>query len=171
MSKFADLEISSTGDLVLSKRDISSNKLKLSFFHAYSKAIKLQFNLENFSTHNFDGINLSFNLKSKNYVAACNIVEDLELVKQTILLKLKTIIGELPNRQDFGSNLIYFKHKQVSDTLLTKLKIMIQQELSTIIQNPIINISTFCKSNGKYKEGLSISIYSEDEHILDYKIF
>lgn len=168
-----DLSINETGDLLFMEKPDSLQPQKISFSLSHSKAQKISINFYDVETvkHNSNNyLKIEFFIdKSKPNIIASTCVDE-ESLRQLIALKIKTCLGELPERSDFGSKLTLFRHESITDSILKSL----EKYLEAILANDILAVSVQATPevdyNNGYKQSININIFSNEKLLLDYKL-
>lgn len=170
---YVDFELNSTGDLSFEENIERSKPQKISFVTTKTSTQKVCINFieSEAVTHNSNNyLKVEFfidNYKPKNSAV---IVQDDLAKAQLIALKLKTTLGELPNRKEFGSKLSIFRHDVLDEPSMR----LLENYLKTCLKDDIPNLNVVVKPyidyiNG-YKQTVMIEIFSSNKILLNHKI-
>lgn len=165
-----DFEISKSGDLIFKNNDVVSNSLKLCFSISNTKAMKITFDLREFETAQptDNSMKVSFDLVRKTANKSASIVKDKSALAQLLTLKLKTSLGDLPYRPEFGSKISLLKHKTINEDNLKTLENYIRSCISDIVLNPTVSASAYIDYTNGYNQTVIIKIYDSNKKVLDY---
>lgn len=168
----ADFAISKSGDLLFQEQDINSTSLKVSFTLSQTKAYKVIFDFSEFNlnTPSKNALRLSFDLVKKTANKSVQIVKEDEMIAQMLALKLKTSLGELPLREEFGSNISLMKHQEINKANLDKLAQYVKTCIEDIIANPTVEAKPYISYNNGYIQTVILNIYGDDKNLLNYII-
>lgn len=166
----ADFKINKTGDLVFKENDIESNKIKVSFVLSQTNSCKIYFDLNEFETivPSSHALNIQFDLVQKTANKSVSVLKQEDALAQLILLKLRTSIGELPLRKQFGSKISLLKHKEINKSNLKLLEDYIEECVSDILSQPTVEASSYIDYRNGYKQTVKIRIYDKNKNILSY---
>lgn len=168
---YVDFEIDNNGDLVFEEKKNTSQKI--SFNISNSSSQKVSFSLFNFSTskHNSNNyLSVEFLIDRLKDKSLSKAVKGENALAQLIELKLKTTLGTLPERIDFGSKMSLFKHKNINEKSLNELKAYLLSLLKNDIPNLSIDVSPYINYSNGYDQTVKIDIYSSNKLLLNYKI-
>lgn len=165
-----DFEISKSGDLIFKNNDIISNSLRVCFSLSKTKAMKVTFDLTEFESiePSNNSMKISFNMTRKTANKSASIVKEKSALSQLLTLKLKTTLGELPYRPEFGSKISLLKHKEINEDNLKTLENYIRSCISDIVLNPTVSASAYIDYNNGYNQTVIIKIYDSNKKVLDY---
>ena len=168
-----DLLLSETGDLLFSEQSEESKPQKISFNISKTKAQKVSMSFLDVETvkhssNNYLKVNFFINNNKPKMIANTNIDTDADIL--LIALKLKTALGELPERQDFGSKMAMFKHNNITAVNLKTLEIYLKQLLKEDIAAVNVKATPIIDFDNGYKQTVKVEIYSDSNLLLDYKI-
>lgn len=168
----ADFAISKTGDILFKEQDINSSSLKVNFTLSDTKALKVMFDLSEFQNNipSSNAIKVSFDLVKKTANKSIHIVKEEDMLAQLLTLKLKTTLGELPNRANFGSEISLIKHQEINNANLNKLANYVKSCIEDIISNPVVEAKPYIDYSNGYKQTVILNIYGEDKNLLNYII-
>lgn len=167
-----DFAVDSSGDLIFTEQDVLSNSLKVSFAFSKTKAMKIVFDFIECepSKHSDHALKISFDLVKKTANKSVAIHKDQDAIQQLLTLKLKTTLGELPLRKEFGSKLSLLKHKEINDNNLKILEHYILEAISDIVTNPKVEAVPYINYNNGYQQTILVKIYDSKREILHYII-
>lgn len=170
---YIDFKLNDTGDLLFMEKSDTLQHQKISFNLSKTKSQKITFNIYDSKEvfHNSNQyLKAQFIInknKPKVIALTCN---DKEEKIQLITLKLKTCLGDLPQRKDFGSKLSLYKHENINSKLLESLEIYLKSILDNDIAALSIQATPIIDYENGYKQTVQIDIFSNDELLLNYKI-
>lgn len=166
----ADFAISKTGDLIFKSNDITSNSLKISFSLSNTKAMKVSFDLMEFEPIplSSNALKVTFDLVKKTADKSVSILKEDTALSQLLTLKLKTTLGELPLRQDFGSKISLLRHKEINDANLKLLENYIKSCISDIVKNPEVKAIPYIDYSNGYIQTVIIRVYNNNKNVLEY---
>lgn len=167
-----DFAVSKSGDLLFQEQDINSTSLKVSFAFSKTKATKIVFDFSEFelNTPSSNALRLSFDLVKKTANKSVHILKEDDMIGQLLTLKLKTSLGELPLRKNFGSELSLMRHKEINSTNLDTLSTYVEDCIKDIIKNPTVEAMPYIDYNNGYKQTVILKIYGDDKNLLNYII-
>ena len=166
----ADFAISKTGDLIFKSNDITSNSLKISFSLSNTKAMKVSFDMIEFEPVpvSKNALKVYFDLVKKTADKSATILKEEAALSQLLTLKLRTSLGELPLRQEFGSKISLLRHKEINYANLNLLENYIKSCISDIVRNPTVKASPYIDYSNGYNQTVIIRIYDNNKNVLDY---
>lgn len=166
----ADFKITKTGDIVFKENDITSNKIKVSFVLSKTNACKVCFDFNEFeaTTPSKNALKVQFNLVEKTANKSTTVLKAEDALAQLMLLKLKTTVGELPLRENFGSKISLLRHKDINDSNLKLLEDYITDCISDIVSQPTVKASAYIDYTNGYNQTVIVRIYDKDKNILSY---
>lgn len=166
----ADFKISKTGDLIFQSNDIENNKIKVSFVLSNTNACKVYFDFNEFSTvePSPHALKVQFNLVEKTANKSIILLKEDEARQQLLLLKLKTTLGELPLRSDFGSKISLMRHKEINSTNLRKLEEHIKEAISDIVSEPTVTATAYIDYSNGYNQTVQVRIFDNNKNVLSY---
>lgn len=168
---YADFKITDTGDIVFQEQSKSFNPLLVKFNISQTKAQKIQFDFSPEYSNNKISKSAQkikfFIKKNPNKYSAEILVED-NAINQLIFIKLKTVLGELPERSYFGSTLSTLKHKPINDKNLTLIEKITENALKDIIRTPTVKAEPYIDYNNGYVQTVKLYIYSSNNLMLEY---
>lgn len=167
---FGDFEISSTGDLLFREQAVENVSLKLKFSLTKTNACRISFDLEEFSisTPSVDALKVSFDIKRKTSNMTASVVRGSSATGQLTSLKMKTTIGDLPRRSDFGSMLAKMAHKEINDTNLRMIEKYVEECISDIVLNPTVVATPNISFSNGYMQEVKVVIYDNSKVIATY---
>lgn len=167
-----DFAVDRSGDLIFQEQDITSNSLKVSFAFSKTKATKIVFDfIECETTEPSDhALKVSFDLVKKTANKTVSVHKDQEAIEQLLTLRLKTTLGELPLRKNFGSKLSLLKHKEINDNNLKALEHYILDAVSDVISNPKVEAVPYINYNNGYQQTILVKIYDSRRQVLHYVV-
>ena len=168
----ADFAISKSGDLLFQEQDINSSSLKISFVLSNTNATKIVFNFSEFAlnTPSNNALKISFDLAKKTANKTVYIVKEDEMIAQMLTLKLKTSLGELPYRKNFGSEISLMKHKEINKVNLDKLAQYVKTCIEDIVSNVSVEAKAYIDYNNGYNQTVILYIYGDNKELLNYVI-
>lgn len=167
-----DFEINSSGDLIFREQSVENTSLKVTFALSKTNATKIVFDFNEFNAAipSRHALKVNFELIKKTANKSVNIIKDKEAMSQLLTLKLKSSLGELPNRPTFGSKLSLLKHKEINKNNLIILESYVKECISDIIINPVVEAKPFIDYNNGYNQTVVLKIYSNNNNILNYVV-
>lgn len=168
-----DLSINETGDLLFIEKPDSLQPQLITFNISQTKAQKVSINFYDVETvkhnsNNYLKVDFFIN-KSKSKILASTCVED-EQLQQLITLKIKACLGELPERNDFGSKISMFKHENINDIIITSLEKYLESILADDIMAVSVKATPMIDYTDGYRQVININIFSDEKLLLDYKL-
>lgn len=170
---YVDFELNSIGDIVFDDDIEKSYPQKVSFNMSHTSSQKVSINIyDGQSTHHntCNYLKVEFFIDNKKANSSTKILCDNNAKAQLIALKLKTTLGELPERKEFGTKLSIFRHEILDDNSLKALGNYVKAVLEKDVPNIAVNIRPIIDYNNGYKQTVVIDIYSGSNLMLDYKI-
>lgn len=169
---FVDFAIDSSGDLTFKEQDNINSSLKIGFFLSSTSANKIVFDFADFTpiTPSKNALKVEFEIVKRTANKTANTLKDMDALTQLLSLKLKTTLGELPLRQTFGSKVSLLKHKEINQINLQMLENYIEECISDIVPNAVVEATPYIDYNNGYKQTILIKIYSAERILLDYII-
>lgn len=166
----ADFKISKTGDLIFQSNDIQSNSIKISFVLSNTNACKVCFDFNEFSSiePSPNALKIQFNLVDKTANKSVALLKNEESLNQLLSMKLKTTLGELPLRKNFGSKISLLKHKEINTTNLKKLEECIKETISDILSEPTVTATPYIDYSNGYNQTVQVRIYDRNKNVLNY---
>ena len=113
-------------------------------------------------------LKVQFDLVEKTANKSTMIIKEEDALSQLLLLKLKTTLGELPRRQEFGSRISMLRHKDVNTTNLRALEEYIVDCISDIVNNPTAKAEAYVDYTNGYNQTVQVRIYDKDKNVLTY---
>lgn len=168
---YTDLKLNSNGDLIFNEIDNSYRKQKILFNITDTKTQKIKFNFYNCTgaTHRSNNyLKVDFEIKKDVIKYVATTLKDNEAKSQLIAIKLQTVFGELPKRNEFGSELSKFKHLNINDSNINKISSHLYELLKDDVDNLTIHIEPYIQYTNKYRQALNIYIYSKNDLLLNY---
>lgn len=170
---YIDFKLNDTGDLLFMEKPDSLQPQKISFNLSKTKTQKITFNIydaEEISHNSNRYLKVQFFInKSKPKIIAVTCNDKDEKI-QLISLKLKTCLGDLPQRIDFGSKLSLYKHENINSKSLKSLETYLKSILDNDIDALSIQVNPIIDYENGYKQTVQIDIFSNEELLLNYKI-
>ena len=163
-----DLKIDNRGDLEL-RTQPRQPRFTLTFRAADYPIFSLKFmqgQTYEKAQHPEDAFALKFRIGDKRGLLEetknISAVSEMEEVKQRVILRMRTELGETPLAPELGSELIKLKHKNLTDDRIRQQIVeKIAEELSDIIEDPQIEISHESYDGPFYSQNLTIRIYQK----------
>lgn len=168
---FVDLQINSTGDIVFHKEDKQYKALKVKFCLSQTKVQKVSFHMEDsfFKKETKDNLlKVSFFINKEKDAYAVTSLKDDDVYIQMINLKLKTVLGELPQRPSFGSTLTTVKHMNINDKSLKQVELIVKDSLKDIVRDPVVKVVPYINYKNGYEQSIKINIYNDTNLLLEY---
>lgn len=168
---YVDLAINSTGDLLFQEQNSNYKSLKVSFSLSNTKAQKISFNIEDSNKIiSANALRVNFNIENKKPKDSAVIYKDNVAKAQLIALKLKTTLGDLPMRQDFGSKISMFRHQNINNKNLSNLETLVAKTLEGMIYNPKVIATPIIDMQNGYTQIVKLEVYSNNNLLLEYKM-
>lgn len=169
---YVDFKVSDTGDLIFQEQSKNFNPLCIKFNISKTKVQKIQFDLiqdfyvENKIPDTAQKVTFFIDKNPSKYSAEILVGDN--AFNQLIMLKLKTVLGELPERKDFGSTLSTLRHKNIDDKNLSLLEKITESTLEGIIRNPTVKAEPFIDYSNGYNQTVKLYIYNDSNLLMDY---
>lgn len=165
--------LTETGDLLFTTNKRQSNKINLTFAIS-ENLINLNFFLKGCSEIiPTSGIVLGFELNDiKTNTKKAKMIENLPAYRQACLIRIKTSLGQLPERINIGSKIETKMHDFLfKEETKTQVMSMAKEAIKDILPNATVTVTAIAKHtiNG-YKQCFNIKIYDEDLMILNYDL-
>lgn len=168
-----DLLITPSGDLSFTEIENKNNKLIINFYKGTGRALKVDFDVQGDFQEQppKDALIISFDISHKLNNKRASIVKDDAHKMQQILIRLKTSLGELPDRTSIGSTLETVKHKNLNDSQVkAQVESIVSKAINDILSDfKVIATPEINKENG-YKQIMNIKIYENNELLTTYKM-
>lgn len=168
---YIDFEINDTGDLIFQRKEKSYNPLKVKFNLSQTNVQKITFHIEEnyYEKETKDNsLKVSFFIKKEKDVYSANYISSEDALMQLIKLKMKTTLGELPLRKDFGSILTTVKHANMDSSNLRRVELIIIDCLKDLIRNPQVTVSPYINYKNGYQQTVKIKIFNDSDFLLEY---
>lgn len=169
-----DFEITNSGDIKIEKNELTSS-LTIRFLLNNSPALRIQFDSlieENYKTKIKEDIcRFSFKTKKKAIKEYKNfkIAKNDDAIRQQIMMRLRTEIGDVKAYKDYGSRLHEIKHFDIrSSAVLSKIKNITEDIISDFLDNYEIVVKTE-KNDDSYFYCQNVNIYIYNNDYLFYK--
>lgn len=170
---FADFSLTDSGDLLIIEKPESIQLQKISFNISNFKTQKINFDIYSEEASNNRAINslkLSFILNDIDKKYLTPIITDKEQKIQLAKIKLNTCINELPYRTSFGSELIKYKHKNITNEILREIENYVKDDLIAYFPGINVTASTYINYINGYDQKVIINIYDNDNLLLSYDL-
>lgn len=169
---YVDFAVNDTGDLIFEKQNSNYSSLSIKFNISDTKAQKIILNIEESEELPYidNRLSVTFKIEDKKPSDTAAIYKDDVSTAQLIALKLKTTLGELPLRKEFGSKLSMFKHQNINDKTLRQIENIVESAVSDMIYNPTVVASPIIDTTNGYKQTIKIEIYNNNNLLLQYKV-
>ena len=96
------------------------------------------------------------------------MLKEEEALSQLLLMKLKTTLGELPLRPEFGSKISLLKHKDINNSNLRLLEEYIADCISDIVSEPTVKATAYIDYRNGYNQTVQVRVYDKNKNILSY---
>lgn len=167
-----DLKINTNGDIIVESPPVYP-ELKLSFITSQYPALKISFEEicpQKESVIPKNGIKLTFDVNRKDVESDISTVYDTDEQLQRIPLLLKTELGDLHNKPDFGTQIYQDKHKNIlSQATIDSIESKIQDKVQTILDNPNVIVRRTSPGNKSLKYQ-TVTAYVLDNNKLAYEM-
>lgn len=168
-----DFLITPSGDLAFSEVTKETQRLEISFYNSKTKAVRINFDIDTYSYDmpKKDTLVINFDIrKIKNNKRAMMVSDDAYLMQQ-ILMRLKTNLGELPERLEIGSKIETVMHKNLQEKSTQK---QVEQIVSNAIKDLLYNYSVkavpIIQKDNDYRQIMNVMIYENNELIFTYEM-
>ena len=167
---YVDFRIDKSGDIIFKEQHKDNCSLKISFYLSKTKAQKVVFDLSDFEKAKPSkyALKVSFDINKSLANKSVNIINDENALNQLLTLKLKTTLGELPLRKNFGSKISLMRHKEINAGNLSQLEAYVRECLSDIIPNPIVEAKPYINYDNGYNQTVILTVYNGNKKILNY---
>ena len=167
----ADFKINDDGDLILEGSEESKSLICISFHISKHKGQKITFFLDTELEPSISGrVKISFNLNNNTTKYGSKVIKSTDSISQLIKIKLKTSLGELSERAEFGSTLRKHIHSNLTDKSLAAIQSTIESDVKEYIHNPIVRITPVVEKRNSYRQYLQVEIYDKDILMFKNKI-
>lgn len=168
-----DFLLTPNGDLAFTESHRENKKLKINFYKTKSRALKVDFEMDTYLTYNppKDSLTITFDINHiKNDKKAMMVKDDAYKIQQ-ILMRIKTSLGELPERQEIGSKIETVMHKNLhSSSTISKVEQVVGDAIRGLVSNCTIIAKPYVKKESEYKQIMNVMIYQDEELLLTYEM-
>lgn len=167
-----DLAISNSGDIAMSEK-LTAPKLKLSWRIGDHESLVLSFIVGRnmIEPEENTGLELFFNIEAEEDKKQCDIVHELENIKQQVMMLLRTPREELPLSKEYGSELYLLKHKDItSESVVDKVKEIVTEISSRYINNPKVSVKRAPTDSAFSSQNLNVYIYDKNIEIYNFNM-
>lgn len=167
---YADFQIDKSGDIMFREQFKENSSLNISFYLSKTKAQKIMFDLIDFKKNEPSeyALKISFDINKSLANKSVSIINEENALNQLIIIKLKTTLGELPYRKNFGSKISLMKHKEINATNLSQLEAYVRECLKDIIPNPVVEAKPYINYDNGYNQTVILTVYNGNKQILNY---
>lgn len=167
-----DLKIDQNGDLTLLKNERKSSKIAVEFYITNTNAIKVNFELDGFSSKENKGITIKFDINNEEERYRFESLSNLDALKQACEIRLKTELGDMRNNTSIGSKMQSIIHKPLYDSFVIKgAEDLTKDAIYDILPNAqVTGEPIVTQSSKKYEQIMRLSIYDEDTIITYYDV-
>lgn len=168
-----DLALNAKGDLLFVKPDSKIKPLKVSFYLAKKKAIKIDFLIDdsNKIEGSSNSLSMKFNVDDKISKASPLILSDNMAKIQSIKIRLATALGEIKGDPTIGSRLELARHKEIYlESVINEIIQTVKESISDVLPSAEVKAKPVIKKNNTYKQCVEIYIYNEGYLIFKYDI-
>lgn len=168
-----DFLITPSGDLAFTEIEKENQTLEISFYKTKTQALKISFEMDTYLTNTpkKDSLVVYFDLLSIKNNKRAMLVEDDAYKMQQIFMRIKTSLGELPERPEVGSKIETVMHQNIHDKAVqSKVERIVGDAIKDIVYNHSVKaIPTVIKDND-YKQVMNVMIYEDDDLLLTYEM-
>ena len=170
-----DFALTNSGDIVLKKQE-KYPVLEISWHESAYPVFSLQFSQQNASirTKPPDTFCLSFHISNKKSVdktkAGC--LHSTDVIRQQLVILLRTELGSVSFRKELGTKLISAKHKDIySQAVREYIRQTVYDAVEPILYNPEVRVLRE-KRNGSdfFCQNLNVYIYQDGEQLYEFPI-
>lgn len=167
---YADFQIDKSGDIIFKEQFKENCSLKINFSLSDTKTQKITFDLSEFikNKSSENALKISFDISKSLANKSINIISEQDAMNQLLVLKLKTTLGELPLRKEFGSKITLMRHKEINAGNLSQLEAYVRECLNDIIPNPIVEAKPYINYDNGYNQTVILTVYSGNKKVLNY---
>lgn len=171
-----DLKLDTRGDIILDETPDNS-RIKVSFGISPYPILKITFrqqkeydtDAEIYQPNSSNKIKIKFKtiaMPTGNQVGiSCY---DKEEIKQRIRILLKTNLGEISSKEDFGTLLNNYRHKDLTQqSIRTTIEEQVEADLANILENPSVMARHERINSIFYYQNLTLYIYNNDQPVCD----
>lgn len=117
-------------------------------------------------------INFMTEQGEKTLNAKGSSVHDIEEIKQRLIIKLRTELGEMRLKPEIGSYLVTQRHEDImSQQTRTNVYQIVYAELGDLVENPKVIVTPKKKIGTPfYCQNLNVYVYDDDKLLFDLKI-
>lgn len=169
-----DFAISNNGDIMLSPIK-QYPRLAIKFFTSQYPKFRLQFHQgqEQKIIEHPGCLKIRFNSKQRkiNEGLSSQLLNSKEELKQRILLRLRTELGDIKKRPDYGSDIVSVRHLDINSAD-TQQKIIdtVYDQVSDIIDNPVIKAVPAICDGTFFCQNIDVYIYDGEELIYRFNV-
>lgn len=165
-----DLKLDNRGDLVLLKSEQVSSKVKIDFVCTNTKAVKIDFYLDDFIATPREGVAIHFDINKATDQYVFDTVNDLKGIQQGCQIRLQTEVGDMKHNEKIGSYLEKIRHRELYNSLVqSELKTIAKNAIQDILPKATVNVEPVVQQVGdKYEQKAVLSIYDEGTVIAEY---
>lgn len=165
-----DLKLDNRGDLVLEEPK-KLPRLCVGFRMATYPTLNIQFVQGvggRFQADSANALNIQFHTAGKEEdwkkESSVSCVYGKDELKQRVMTWLRTENGEVKLRQALGSNLQYYKHKDIMDDSVSQgIASLLQKELEGLLDNARVEVTHETYEGNFYSQNINVRVYSGDE--------
>ena len=168
-----DFLLTPEGDLSFVEDQLENNRLKIDFYKTKSNALRILFDiaagaeLEPSST----ALTINFNVLTNTPNKKALIAKDERYLIQQLLMRLKTSLGELPERQEIGSTLETVKHKRLNDkTTKAAVEAIVSSAIQDLYDGYLVKATPVIDKTDGYKQIMNVEIYKDNNLLLNYEM-
>ena len=168
-----DLLLSESGDLVFEKIDLEKRRVRIDFYVSKASVIKIGFEITNCKIQKVqkNGLTVQFSFKNINSDKKSMLASGDALLKQKILIAIKTSIGELKHRLDVGSIVETLFHENITnEKVISKLKETITEIVKRYDATLNVEIYPYINRDSEYKQALIADVKRTNTSILKYEV-
>lgn len=171
-----DLTLTTNGDIILLENPIDNmNRLKCTFTSGKSTYLKCSFSVFDIvsTTLNSEYLKIKIDVLNKKKANRALTSTDEECIKQMITTELKTYLGDILNKKDYGTTLQIYTHKNIyDDKVIANIKKEVDRVAKKYFRKSIdINIYPMIKDGSIFYSGLIIEMITEiDNYIINLEV-
>lgn len=168
-----DFILNSNGDLSFVTLDSLNSEFQLDFFISKNSSLFLDFYIENYKDFSYlkgltPGLIFNFEISQINYDKEVyyNSKEE-DYLFQQIKIRLSSSLNTILGNEDIGSNLEYFKHKNIDENI-GAISECIKDAINDIMPNAKIKIEKIQTNYFDYSNSLKVIISNKDYNFYYY---
>lgn len=170
-----DFKLNNSGDIILENKK-NFNKFTLTFIKSEFPTFKTNFQImldkKNILKDKEKYFKLSFNTDfNKDKKIKFKTIQEEDELKQRIMIKLRTELGEIYHNQNFGSSINIYRHDIINDTTLSLLSSLALDTIKNITNDEYkVTAKQVKRKNSFSTENINLYIFKNNELFLTFEL-